>query len=60
MLLHDWAVLGGNGEVGLRPSHPHQLRGLRRSPAKQAARPLKSAPLPRDHLTAWTTKTEPR
>lgn len=45
MLLHDWAVLGGNGEVGLRPSHPHQLRGLRRSPAEQAAPSPKVSPL---------------
>lgn len=37
MLLHDRAVLGENWEVGLRPSHPHQPSGLRRSPAEQTA-----------------------
>lgn len=60
MLLHDWAVLRENWEVGLRPSHPHQLSGLGRSPVAEAALPLKSAHRPRDHLMAWTMKTEPR
>lgn len=48
MLLHDWAMLRENGEVGLRPSHPHQLSGLRRSPTEQAApSPKASAPAQR-------------
>ena len=45
MLLHDWAVLRENWEVGLRPSHPHQLSGWRRSPAEQAAPSPKASPL---------------
>lgn len=44
MLLHDRAVLRENWEVGLRPSHPHQSNGLRRSPANQAAPSPKVSP----------------
>lgn len=43
MLLHDQAVLRENWEVGLRPSHPHQLSGQRRSPAEQTTLSLKPA-----------------
>lgn len=44
MLLHDWAVLRENWEVGLSPSHPHQLSGRRRSPAEQAAPSPRASP----------------
>lgn len=46
MLLHDQAVLRENWEVGLRPSHPHQLS----DPDEQATLSAKASPSAEDLL----------